>query len=126
MRSASAVLPTPVGPTIKMLPLVSLTPLVSAPWRDEERLFRVGQDFLMVESGEEAEAAMRRLLHDPEEREALRRSGLETIRARHTCAHRVDELLGIVAGLRPEALREALPEARPRTRAEAPAARAST
>jgi len=28
------------------------------------------------------------------------RSGLETIRARHTCAHRADELLAILAGLR--------------------------
>lgn len=30
----------------------------------------------------------------------LRASGLETIRARHTCAHRVDELLAIDAELR--------------------------
>ena len=27
--------------------------------------------------------------------ESLRRHGLETIRARHTCAHRVNELLAI-------------------------------
>jgi spore maturation protein CgeB len=36
--------------------------------------------------------------------EALRRSlaahGLETIRRRHTCAHRVDELMGILQELR--------------------------
>ena len=30
---------------------------------------------------------------------ALSASGRETIRARHTCRHRVDELLAILAGL---------------------------
>jgi spore maturation protein CgeB len=43
-------------------------------------------------------AHLRALRDDPELRAlASPRSGLETIRARHTCAHRVDELLGIVA-----------------------------
>jgi spore maturation protein CgeB len=31
--------------------------------------------------------------------ESLRRAGLETIRARHTCAHRVEELLAVHAAL---------------------------
>jgi len=34
-------------------------------------------------------------------RASLVASGLETIRARHSCAHRVDELLEIVARLAP-------------------------
>ena len=41
------------------------------------------------------------LLSDRELADALRRHGLATIRARHTCAHRVDELLAIDAELRP-------------------------
>ena len=36
------------------------------------------------------------LLRNHERRYSLGQSGLATIRARHTCAHRVDELLEIV------------------------------
>jgi spore maturation protein CgeB len=75
-------------------------PLLSAPWEDSEGLFRVGEDFLMVSSGDEMAAAMKRLRDDPDLRASLAHHGLETIRARHTCAHRVDELLGIVTSLR--------------------------
>ena len=42
---------------------------------------------------------LRLVLSDPETAQALAARGLETIRARHTCAHRVDELMEIVAGL---------------------------
>ncbi len=39
------------------------------------------------------------ILNDREMAEALSRSGLETILARHTCGHRVDELIGILRTL---------------------------
>ena len=39
-------------------------------------------------------------VNEPELRRNLIHSGLQTILARHTCAHRVDELLGIVEELR--------------------------
>ncbi len=39
------------------------------------------------------------LAHDPDRRRALAAAGRETILARHTCAHRVDELLAILARL---------------------------
>jgi spore maturation protein CgeB len=42
---------------------------------------------------------MRDLREDAALRTALIASGLETIRGRHTCAHRADELLAIVATL---------------------------
>jgi spore maturation protein CgeB len=42
---------------------------------------------------------VRALRDDPALRAELVASGLETIRARHTCAHRVDELLAVVAAL---------------------------
>jgi spore maturation protein CgeB len=40
---------------------------------------------------------LRDVLGDPQLAASLRASGLQTIRSRHTCAHRVDELLRIAA-----------------------------
>ena len=78
-------------------------PLVSAPWADSENLFRVGTDFLMVKDGAEMTKALTDIRNDPALRASLVKHGLETIRARHTCAHRADELLSIVErmGARP-------------------------
>jgi spore maturation protein CgeB len=75
-------------------------PLVSAPWSDSEGLFRVGEDFLMVNSGEEMTATLKRLKTDSDLCRSLAEKGLETVRARHTCGHRADELLEIVSELR--------------------------
>jgi spore maturation protein CgeB len=87
-------------PTIRVFEALACgIPLLSAPWHDCENLFRVGEDFLMVRSGEEMERAMEQLKSDPDLRASLARLGLETIRTRHTCAHRVDELLSIVERL---------------------------
>ena len=76
-------------------------PLVSAPWRDCEGLFRVGADFLMAGNGEVMTRHLTSLACDPDQRAELARNGLETILARHTCTHRVDELLAIVARTAP-------------------------
>jgi spore maturation protein CgeB len=74
-------------------------PLVTAPWEDAEGLFRAGTDHLVAGDG----AAMRRhldaILHDRELAASLRAEGLDTIRARHTCAHRVEELLAVAGEL---------------------------
>lgn len=87
-------------PTIRVFEALACgIPLVSAPWKDSEGLFRVGQDFLMVENGEEMTEALRRIRDDADLRASLVASGLETIRARHTCGHRADELLTIVERL---------------------------
>ena len=87
-------------PTIRVFEALACgIPLVSAPWIDSEDLFRVGEDFLMVRSGEEMTAALRRLKTDAALRAQLSTSGLETIRARHTCAHRVDELFAVLRRL---------------------------
>ena len=80
-------------------------PLVSTPWRDDEGLFRPGRDFLVARDGAEMQRCLRAVLRDGDLAAALRASGLETIRARHTCAHRVDELLAIHRSLRPSAPR---------------------
>jgi spore maturation protein CgeB len=74
-------------------------PLVSAPWDDAEGLFRPGEDYLIASNGRELERHVRDVLHDRELAQQLSRSGRRTILARHTCAHRADELLAIFDGL---------------------------
>ncbi|MFN3668965.1 MAG: glycosyltransferase [Brevundimonas sp.] len=87
-------------PTIRVFEALACgIPLVSAPWDDSEGLFTVGEDFLMVRSREAMTAALRSLKSDPDLRKALAARGLAAIRARHTCTHRVDELLAIAARL---------------------------
>ncbi|HWE48311.1 MAG TPA: glycosyltransferase [Bryobacteraceae bacterium] len=87
-------------------------PLISAPWRDSEGLFRAGFDFLTASNRRDMVASLEAVMTN----EALRRSlivnGLQTIRARHTCAHRTNELLDIVAaaGAATEAPRAAMAE----------------
>ena len=80
---------------------------MSAPWDDCEHLFRVGEDFLMVRNGAEMTRALTDIRDDPELRERLVSNGLETIAARHSCAHRVDELLSMVERIRAPELESA-------------------
>jgi spore maturation protein CgeB len=68
-------------------------PLVSAPWWDAEGLFQPGRDFLVASHGEEMKRHLRTLLADGDMRRSLALHGLRTVLARHTCAHRVEELL---------------------------------
>jgi spore maturation protein CgeB len=75
-------------------------PLVSAPWEDCEGLFRPEQDYLLARDRAEMREAMQAVLEFPEFAMQLRESGLEAIRARHTCSHRVEELLAIDEELR--------------------------
>ena len=67
-------------------------PLICAPWDDCEKSFRAGRDFLIASDGREMKRHLRALLSDEEMARDFAEHGLETIRARHTCAHRVDEL----------------------------------
>jgi len=99
-------------PTIRVFEALACgIPLVSAPWDDCERLFRVGQDFLMVRDSAEMAGVLKTLKDDPDLRQSLARNGLETILKRHTCAHRVDELLAIVERVRAPALQPVLESA---------------
>jgi spore maturation protein CgeB len=82
-------------------------PLISAPWDDVEQLFRPG-DYVSVRSSVEMRAALRQVLEDDAFAAELRARGLETIRARHTCAHRVDELLAVLASTDSSAAHSAL------------------
>ncbi|MFC3214036.1 CgeB family protein [Novosphingobium panipatense] len=88
-------------PTIRVFEALACgIPLVSAPWDDAEGLFRPGRDYLVARNGQEMTHHLTALRNDADLREALVQSGMETILARHTCAHRVDELLSIVSHLR--------------------------
>jgi spore maturation protein CgeB len=94
------VLALPGIPTIRPFEaLASGIPLVSAPWDDSERLFTPGEDFLVARNGREMQDVLREVLADPKLARALARRGRRTILARHTCAHRVDELLAILRSL---------------------------
>jgi len=85
-------------PTIRVFEALACgIPLVSAPWDDCEGLFTPGEDFLTARDGEEMTRQLQRLRDDPALRRTLAERGLATIRARHTCAHRAEELLSIIA-----------------------------
>lgn len=75
-------------------------PLISSPWSDVEHLFRPGEDFLLARNGAEMTGMLRDVLHDEGLARRLAANGLNTIRLRHTCSHRVDELLAICRSLR--------------------------
>ena len=95
-------------PTIRVFEALACgLPLVSAPWNDAERLFTPGADYLVARDGEEMTNQLRALAHDTDLRASLARHGLATILARHTCDHRVDELLTIAGGLATPALENA-------------------
>jgi spore maturation protein CgeB len=74
-------------------------PLISAPWEDSEGLFTPGRDYLVARDGAEMARLIRLLLADRELAHGLAAHGRRTVLARHTCRHRVEELLGIYAQL---------------------------
>lgn len=75
-------------------------PMVSAPWDDTEGLFTAGKDYLVARTGDEMKQRLRDLLHDRGLAREISAAGRRTILERHTCAHRVDELLAIDRQLR--------------------------
>ncbi|RUV37611.1 glycosyltransferase [Mesorhizobium sp. M7A.F.Ca.MR.148.00.0.0] len=84
-------------PTIRMFEALACgIPLISAPWSDVEQLFRPGVDFLFAHNGSQMRLHLRAVLADADFAASLVTSGLETIRSRHTCQHRVDELFGVL------------------------------
>jgi spore maturation protein CgeB len=90
-------------PTIRVFEALACgIPLVSAPWDDAEGLFTPGEDFLMASNPAGMRTALAAVLRDPGFAAALAARGRRTIEERHSCAHRVDELLAICASLTPE------------------------
>ena len=88
-------------PTIRVFEALACgIPLVCSPWDDAEGLFTPGEDFLMAQNGEEMKRHLQTILTDETFAGQLAERGLQTIKDRHTCAHRVDELMNIVEDLR--------------------------
>src|SRR3954468_3869372 len=86
-------------PTIRMFEALACgIPLISAPWSDEENLFPAGC-YLSVSSGDTMRSALAAVLNDAGLAAYLSRTGLRTVLNKHTCRHRVQELLAIVDGL---------------------------
>lgn len=99
-------------PTIRVFEALACgIPLLSAPWRDTEGLFRAGEDYLLAPDGTTMARLLRAIGADAGLRATLVANGLARIRERHSCAHRVDELLTILArlGTPSAAVREAVP-----------------
>lgn len=98
-------------PTIRVFEALACgIPLVSAPWTDSEGLFPPGC-FLMANNGREMTSHLRAVLLDESLSTALRESGLKIIRERHSCSHRVNELLHIYGSIRGDASLAQDPEA---------------
>jgi spore maturation protein CgeB len=90
-------------PTIRVFEALACgIPLICSPWNDAEDLFTPGKDYLVARDGAEMKRHMRRLLDEPDFARRLAAHGHRTILSRHTCAHRVDELLNILAELHEE------------------------
>lgn len=84
-------------PTIRVFEALACgIPLVCAPWNDSEHLFRPGGDYLIARDNMEMAAQLRALRDDRDLRQSLVENGTAVIRNRHSCAHRAQELLGIV------------------------------
>jgi spore maturation protein CgeB len=83
-------------PTIRVFEVLACgVPLVCSAWNDEEHLFHPGEDYLLVNDGREMKATIESLLNDEGARRQLGERGLQTIRERHTCAHRAQQLISI-------------------------------
>ena len=88
-------------PTIRVFEALACgIPLICAPWNDSENLFRSGTDYLLASNPAEMGTHMAAVAADKALRQSMVAHGLETIRARHTCAHRVNELFDIVERLK--------------------------
>jgi len=87
-------------PTIRVFEALACgIPLVSAPWDDAEQMFAPGSDYLVATDGAAMRRHLRDVLHDSSLASTLATRGRRTILARHTCGHRVEELMGIVGEL---------------------------
>jgi spore maturation protein CgeB len=83
-------------PTIRVFEALACgIPLVTAPWEDEEGLFTPGRDFLVARNADEMGRHLRCLLQDSSLARELIEHGRRTLLSRHTCGHRVEELLAI-------------------------------
>jgi spore maturation protein CgeB len=94
-------------PTIRVFEALACgVPLVSTCWHDAEQLFTPGADYLVASNSLEMREHLRALSADDGLHRCVVEHGLATIRRRHTCAHRVDELIAILEQVRGPATQE--------------------
>lgn len=96
----------PRRPYVQMLPgiptirpfeaLACGIPLVCSPWRDAEHLFTPGADYLVANDKNEMKEYLSTILNDPDFAQGLSAHGLNTLREKHTCGRRVDQLENII------------------------------
>lgn len=99
----------PRGPYVKWLPGIPTIrpfeamacgiPLISSPWQDSENLFTPGEDFLTAKDGKQMKTKLRMVLEDEAFASKLTERALKTIKNKHTCAHRVNEIEHILEQL---------------------------
>ncbi len=83
-------------PTIRVFEALACgIPLLCSPWEDVENLFRPGQDYICAPNGDAMKSEIERLLKDDRARAQIAADGLQTIRQRHTCDHRAQQLSDI-------------------------------
>jgi spore maturation protein CgeB len=83
-------------PTIRVFEALSCgATLICSPWEDTENLFRPREDYVCVPDGQAMIAEIEYLLRDQKARHQIAANGLETIRKRHTCLHRAQQLTSI-------------------------------
>jgi spore maturation protein CgeB len=83
-------------PTIRVFEAMACgIPLICSPWQDVENLFRPGTDYLVVSDGDAMNTEIAHLLKDDAARAQIAANAIETVRNRHTCEHRAQQLVGI-------------------------------
>ena len=87
-------------PTIRVFEALACgIPLICSPWPDAENLFTPGSDYLVARDGEAMQRHLNLVLNEPAAAKEIAEHGLATILKRHTCAHRVGELLAVMEEL---------------------------
>jgi spore maturation protein CgeB len=96
-------------PTIRVFEALACgATLLSTPWPDTDRLFCAGEDYVVAETPAQQEAALQWLWKDETARARLGRNGRRRIMDGHTCLHRAEQIIRIVArlqGLQPPSKR---------------------
>jgi spore maturation protein CgeB len=86
----------PHTPAIRVLEaLACAVPVVTAPWDECEQMFTPDVDLLVAHDGSDMERRMVALHSDPEFARFIGANGYQTVVSRHTCEHRVQDLLAI-------------------------------
>jgi spore maturation protein CgeB len=86
----------PHTPAIRVLEALACgVPVVTAPWDECDQMFNPGVDVLVARDGREVERHLVALHRDAEFARFVGANGYQTVVSRHTCGHRVQELLAI-------------------------------